>query len=410
MSRRSVSYILVPLLVVTLAGCMGPTKTGLEAREKARARVNVINAQIDYKLAKQSFEVGQFEAAVRSIKIAIERSPQEASYLLLQGRIYLETYRLDLAIESFEAALELHAQLADAHYYAGIVYQRWSNDQLAYDQYRSAYELEPSKVQYLLAAAESLVAMREFERARHLTEEKLAYFEHNAALRHLLGQIALLQDEPLEAARHLAQARLLNPDDQILLEELARAQFAAGLYGKCYHSVRQSQLGSKEKRTDLIHIEARCLVFLDRTIEARKLYLELTRLRPTDPHYWVELGMVTWELGDFRRVAESGDRVAALAPERFEGYMLKALAARHEGDLQEAVTLLGRATDLASDTAVPHLLLGKTLQEKGDHQAALAAYAAAVRAEPDSPEARFLFEEVAPVPRLLTVEESSNVR
>ncbi len=411
MSRRSILNILVPLLLVAmLAGCMGPTRVGLEARKSARERINLINAQVSYQQAKQSFEVGQFETALRAIRFAIERVPEEAAYYLLQGRIYLETHRLEGAIASLDTALELHAELADAHYYAGIVYQRWSDDQRAYDYYRSAYELDTSNAQYLLAAAESLVAMRQFEQARRLTEEKLAYFEHNAALRHLLGQIALLQDEPLEAAGHLTQARLLDPDDRMLLEELAWAQFAAELYGKCYYSVRQLQMGSKEKRSDLIHLEARCLVALDRTTEARNLYLQLTRLKSTDPQYWVELGMLAWELGDFKRVARSGERVAVLAPERFEGYMLKALAARHEGDLQKAVTLLGRATELAWDTAVPHLLLGKILEEQGDHKAARAAYDAAVRAEPDSPEARALFEEIAAPPRRLAVEESPDVR
>ena len=391
MSTRSILNVLLSALVGVLVGC-GPTRAGLEARANARERMDLANAQISYDQAHQAFEVGQLDKALRQINIALARYPQSAPYRVLRGRIYLETHRLERALEAFEAALEVDPDFAEAHYFAGICFERWSEDEKAHDRYRSAYELESSNAQYLLAAAEALIGMGDEEAAKQLVEPKLAYFEHNAALRQLLGQIALLQDEPALAVQLYSETRLLNPEDSALLEELAWAQYEAGMYGKCYDSVKQLQGRLTEKRTDLIRLEARCLAFIDRTIEARNLYLELTRLNATDSQCWIELGMLAWELGDDHRVAQCGARALALAPERYEGYMLRAISERQRGDLEAVVSLFEEAAQRASNSAVPHLMLGQALEEIGDREAAFAAYAAGLRAQPDNPEALALVE------------------
>ena len=105
-------------------------------------------------------------------------------------------------------------QCAEAHYFAGIVFQRWSDDEQAYEHYMQAFEQESDNVQYLLASAESLVALGEFGAARELVEPKLSYFEYNSALQHLLGQIALLEGDVQEAATRYAEARMLDPENE----------------------------------------------------------------------------------------------------------------------------------------------------------------------------------------------------
>jgi tetratricopeptide (TPR) repeat protein len=386
-----------------LAGCGGPTKAGIEARENARQRLDLVNADLGYDQANQAFEAGQFDKALREINTALQLYPASPKFHVLQGRIYLETHRLEKAIESFDAALERDSSYAEPHYYSGIVYQRWSDDEKSFEHYMTAYELESSSVAYLLAAGESLVALGRFDQARRLIKERLAYFEHNAALRYLLGQIALLQGDPQTAAKLYAEAWRFDPDDQMLLEELANAQLAAGLYGECLKSVKQLQGMSRERRPDLMHFEARCLTFMERLEEARNLYLELTRFRPTDPEVWIDLGTVAWELGDFHRLALCGARITALAPERYEGYMFKGINERHHDNLPEAITLLRQATTRTEETALPHLVLGRALEKTGDRQGALDAYAAAVRAEPDNVDARALFSQLTQDPQLATV-------
>jgi tetratricopeptide (TPR) repeat protein len=384
--------MIVTLLAGTiLAGCGTPTKAGIEARKTARTRIDRVNAELAFEQAEQAFEAGQFEKAAKEVRTAIHMHPEWAPYRLLEGRIHMETHRLEKALESYTAALQLKPDYADAHYYSGIIYQRWSDDAKAYEAYMAAFEMDPASVQYLLAGAESMVALGQYNAARQLVESKLTYFEHNSALRHLLGQIAMLQDDPETAADLLTDARRLNPEEEAILEELVQAQYAAGRFGDCYLSVGELQLLNGEKRWDLVLLEARCLALMDRLVESRNLYLELSKQRSTDADVWVELGAVAWDLGDFHRMALSGARVTALAPDRFEGYLLKGINERHHGNLQEAAMLLRLAAEHGEGSALPHLVLGRVLEETGDNEAALDAYAEAVRVQPDSVEAQALF-------------------
>ena len=101
---------------------------------------------------------------------------------------------------------------------------------------------------------------------------------------------------------------------------------------------------------------------------------------------------MAWDLGDYPRMALCGARVTALAPERFEGYLLKGVNERHHGNLEEAETLLRQAADRAGDSSLPHLVLGRVLEQLGDDQAALNAYETALAVEPQSADALALFE------------------
>ena len=84
---------------------------------------------------------------------------------------------------------------------------------------------------------------------------------------------------------------------------------------------------------------------MERNAEARNIYLRLSQLRPNDVDIWIEFGTIAWELGDFRRVAECSSRITALGPDRFEGYMLRAINERHKGNMPEAIQHVPRGFD-----------------------------------------------------------------
>jgi protein O-GlcNAc transferase len=378
------------LCVFVLAGCNGPTKEGIKARSEANARMSLMSAQIHFGQARQSFETGQFDKATREIEQAIKTYSESAEYFVLQGRIALETHKLEQALDSFETALDLDAKLAEPHYYSGVVYQRWSNDQQAYESYAKAFEIAPTKVEYLLAAAESVIALGEFEQAKQLIESKLSYFENNASLRQLQGQIALLQGDAKKAAALYGEARLLNPDDDALLEELMWAQYAAEQYGACHESAKQLTSKLKSPRADLIHLQARCMTMMNRGPEARELYIELSKLRPADADVWSELGTLCWDLGDYRRVAQCSVQLTSLSPERYEGYLLRGVNEKQKGNVAEAIEMFRLSSERAPEVALPHMLLGQALEQTGAIEQAKLAYAGAVKAQPSSTEAEAL--------------------
>jgi len=360
-----------------------------QVRDEAKGRMNAVNAQLLADQAKQAFEGGQFEKALKNIDDAISRSPEIASFHVQRGRILLEMHRLEASLQSFEQARELNPNNPDAAYFAGIIFQRWQDNETSYERYRTAMELDVDRVQYVLATIEALVAMNHFDQAKQLITEKKQRFPHNAAMEQLLGRIAMMEKEPAVAARYFAEARLMNPDDNSLLEELMHAQFSAGQYAKCLESAKQLQGRTADTaRSDLLRVEARCLTHLDRGPEARHLYLQLAQIYPADASVWTEFGLLSLDLGDYRRVSQCSARITALAPERYEGYMLGAMHEFAQGDLNVALSLIEQAAERAPNIALPHLILGRFLEKSGDVNGAYEAYASALRAEPGNTDAQ----------------------
>ena len=112
------------------------------------------------------------KAAIETIDAAIERFEANAEYHLLRGRILLEQHKLDAANKALIRSIELDPTNAEPHYFIGILYQRWSDDASALASYKKAMECNETHPQFLLAAAESYVALGQMEEAIALFKEE----------------------------------------------------------------------------------------------------------------------------------------------------------------------------------------------------------------------------------------------
>jgi tetratricopeptide (TPR) repeat protein len=339
---------LLASLSFSLVGCNGPTKAGKEARSAANERAQKATSVIVYDQARQSFESGQFDKALKEINEAIYRTPNDPRYWALRGRILLETGRLELALADFTKSTEVEPKFAEGWYCQGIVHERWSADDKAIAAYSKAAETDPTKVAYLLAAAEVLVANRQYPEARAMLEPRLSYFENSAPMHQLLGQIAMLENEPALAATHYNRAMLIDPKQPMVLDNLVRAQFAAGQWNECLQNVRRLQREAVGGRTpERMRMEGRCLAMMGRTSDARVVFSELTRESPDDPQVWVDLAAVAWDLGEYGRVATAASRLLRMAPDRYEGYVFQGLIEEKKGNTDAASEWFRKALDAA---------------------------------------------------------------
>ena len=224
-----------------LCGCTGPTKKGKEARERAQKNFNLVRSRIDFDQAMQAFTRGEMLEAQRHLEAAMEKSPREADYFVLLGRICLETAQIEPAIIAFEKATEFDAELPDPRYYLGIINERLERPDRAAMRYLEAYERDRETPQYLTAAAEVLVGEGRLAEAEEILTRDLDRHQNNAAIHHLGGKVALLRGQWTEAVNCLQRAVLLDEEDRWMVEDLARAQLAAGHHSDCLASIRQLQ-------------------------------------------------------------------------------------------------------------------------------------------------------------------------
>ncbi|MBL9120654.1 MAG: tetratricopeptide repeat protein [Phycisphaerae bacterium] len=353
------TFASIATAAVLLTGCGGPTKAGQEARAAAQDRMHRATSVIVFDQARQSFECGQFDKAMKEVDEAIYRTPNDARYWVLRGRISLERGRLEQALNDFGRAIEVKADCADAYYFQGIVHERWSQSEKSVAAYRKAAESDPTKVSYVLAAAEVLVTMERYDEAQQELEPKLAYFENNAPMHQLLGQVAMLREEPTIAAQHFNRALLIDPTLPMVLDNLSRAQYESEQWSACLDTVRRMQRELPGGRTmELMRTEGRCLAMLGRTSDARIVFSEITRDHAEDAEGWIDLAAVAWELDDLSRVQTCGQRLLRVAPHRYEGYVFLGLVEERNGNEPLAREWFQKASKVAQESGQePELLM-----------------------------------------------------
>ena len=215
-------------------GCGGPTKAGLEARAKAHERMDSVNADLAAQQAKQQFEVGQLDRAIETINAAIARYSANGHYHLLRGRILLEQHRLDAAFHALTEATVHTPDLAEPHYFLGVIHQRWGEDDKALESYKQAMNNDATHPQFLLATAETHVALQQHDEAIEMLTSANKEFQHHPSVASLMGHIHVVKGDYKTATIWFEDSYLLGNDNLETAKSLANAQFQAGNYATAW--------------------------------------------------------------------------------------------------------------------------------------------------------------------------------
>ena len=391
----------VTIGIALVGGCAGShgayTTEGLNV---ARDRMAVIKSGTQWDMARQEFLTGDLNKALKSVDESIAINESVPKSHTLRGQILMELGQLEQASKALTRALAIDPSFTEAHYYLGVLYERFGELDSALDKYQAAAALAPSNAQYTLASAEVLLDMGRLAAAKTLLNQKKSDFEHNAGIRQTLAHIASMEHDAPLAAKLFGEARMLDPDDESIMEDLAVAQVEAEQYVEAEYTLHLLLKKPAQKdRRDLKQLEARCLVALDRPVEARSILLGLTSddAGLSDVDAWVELGQVAYMLGDMQRVRIAAGRVRTLDPTRYEGPLLRALWERAKGNLEGALTSASKAQTLVqgADNG-PAVVRGLILHQMGRQQDAKESALDALSINPNDEGAKKLLALVSP--------------
>lgn len=383
-------------LVALVTGCAGNGGYTSAHKSLAQQKMSVMKAATEWDMARQAFLAGDLEKAITKVDASMAFNDQVPKSHVLKGRILLEQGDIGASIESLQTAAAIDPEFVDAHYYLGVVNERLGELEQAQTHYRTASELDGYNPDYAVAAAEMLVDLGRLSEAKAYLDAGPS-FEHHPGVRQTLGHIALMEHNPLEAVALFEQARLLAPSDDVVLEDLIRAQFATDNFREAEMNLAMLlDEEEHESRRDLKHMRAQCLLALDRPVEARKTYYELTKDQAgqADVEAWIGLGNVSYVLSDSRSLRRSASRVVALSPDRHEGYSLTALWFRSNGDNQSALESARDAISAAPKDASLIAFEGMLLMEMGELAQARESLASASELDPGNPTFNQLLDDV----------------
>jgi len=355
---------------------------------KAEAAHNTMKSATSWDMAGQRFRAGELDKALELVDQSIALNENVAKSHILRGRILMEQAAFDEAFVSFDRAKEIEPTNHEAYYFAGLCFERITKKQDALNNYVKANELDPSSAQYVVAAAEMMIDLGRVQEAIQFIDRQGEKFDHNAGVRQTLGHISMLQGEFEQAVEYFNEARVLAPEDTQVMEDLTRAQIATGRFAEAEYNLSQLQnVSGNQDRRDIKHMRSRCLIELDRLVEARQILINLTESEggSRDAQAWTQLGHVAYKLKDGHRVKQSAARAIAIAPTKPEGYMLRALWQRQEGQLNEALKTLEQAVSFAgADDPSPLIMHGVVAQELGKPGVAKTSFARAQAIDPSN--------------------------
>ncbi|MFI4870717.1 MAG: tetratricopeptide repeat protein [Phycisphaerales bacterium JB061] len=391
----SASAVLGLALISGTIGCSGHGKSTSEGLTLAHERMAQIKSATQWEMANESYMAGDLERALESVNNSLTLNPSVAKSHVLRGKILFEMGRLEEARDSLLRAEIIKPDTIDAVYFLGIVHERLAQKEEALTYYQKAADLDPAEAMYAVATAEILIDLGRPDEAEAYLSERSNVFGHNAGVQQTLGHLAMIQGDDTEAESRFRTAWTLSPEEPAILEDLINAQMSLGRFAEAEHNITQLlQHKEYEDRRDIHRLRSRCLLELDRTMEAREELLKLTEAKEgqTDLSAWLDLGVVSYSINDMPRLRQAAQRIIELAPERAEGHLYRALWQRKHGDNAGALTTLQKGFKTASMPVEAYLLRGMIEQELGMNDAAQRSYAAATELDPSNTKAKAMLD------------------
>lgn len=389
----SVRLLAVLLGVLVVAGCSSQNKPG--AKDQARQHWNAARAQVLCRLAKQQYETGNLDDCGKSLDQAAAMDPKNPQIHILKGKLMIERGQLEAAESELRAAKALDEKNAEAEYLLGVVYQRWERPQAALEAYERACEKQPNELPYVLARAETLVAMDRSSDALAMLQERVVYFENSAAIRDAVGQLLVQQGRYAEAVPVLRQASILATDELQIREHLAMALVYAKQHREAMPVLEKLLKDEKyARRADVLTALGECQLLTGRYREARESFESAAQVDSGSVSIWLGLCKAALRLGDTPRANLSVRKAMSLEPNSSEVQLMLGYVRLSESKQGEALAAFRKASALDAKDHVSLCMIGYVLEKQGKHDEAMDYYARALKLKPNNELAATLMAQV----------------
>lgn len=403
-ARLEVRSLLRSVVVAVVGFCTLATDSGCQLpshktqKLEAEQDWNRVRAEFKLGLANQQLEHGRVSEAVATLQEAVALDLRSPTYHRILARCYLEQGALTAARDATELAKQLGDTSAELAYTQGMIAERGSRDEEALRYYLEAAELEPTNMDYLLAAAEYLVTVGRADEAKAFLDEQLRRLQGDGQLLLLRARICVLLGDPEQAAADFEAAEDLLADAPWAAEEFGLVLVRLGRYAEALAVLRplveaegrlsEEEPGALPASAAVVRALATCQNRVGKPAKAKLLLEEHLRQSPDDGRAWWLLAESLMRLGDWDGVQHCIQQGEQTAPGTPHWRLLRACLAFHGGDMAAATTLLESVLSERPDNVLAHCLLGQVHEQRDELERARDHYETALRIDPDVPWAR----------------------
>ena len=204
--------------LLPLGGCQTPTHA--RAKVQAEQRWSQVRGQVKLQLARQQFERGLFDDAIKTLQEATTLDPTSADSYALLAKANLELGKSTTADQVLGAAQKLGLVSAELHYLQGVVLEQRNELEAALTHYTHACSLDETKAAYVLARIETLVALNRVKEALALADAKANRFDDDGSIALLAARITALASDPRQALERFQNPSIRSAGSRVATEEL----------------------------------------------------------------------------------------------------------------------------------------------------------------------------------------------
>jgi len=363
---------------------------------------------------------GDLDAAETQLWEIVLREPQNTPAITLLGVIRGRQKRFLEAEALFKRVLRIMPDYAPAYRNLGELYVLLGRRDEAESAYLKAHELDPRDVKTSLALGTVYGETDKFERSVEILNSIPAEVRPSAALPVLASDYLALRQPDKVAA--LAPLVLLGaPSDPSLIPRFARVLVENGFVDDARELLKSAP--EKQKLTaEYLLVLARVQERQGDLTQAERTLNRVAKLNPKSFEAWFQSARLASQAKDYKKEASLLNKALETQPDHIEGLRHLVLARMRSGDAAKAVTaarhlyalqpqdpdtlyLLGAALanhlewhdarpimeKLVSvrDDATAHVMLGMTLLNDGDMEAASQQIERALEQNPNEIEAHY---------------------
>lgn len=219
MNRPNPLLTVLALTLACAAGCHAPNHAA--QRAQTTEKWNEVRADFKLQLARELFDDGLLEETQRECRDILRIEPKNAPALELLAEVQVELGKSASAIKTIQTARASGADSPMFDYLTGVVHEQRGHAREAAEAYLRAVKRDPSRFEFLSAAAEALVALDKPQWALELLRENEHACDRAADLARLEAHLLARSGDRQEAAR--AFDRASSGSGAVTVTALARA-------------------------------------------------------------------------------------------------------------------------------------------------------------------------------------------
>jgi Tfp pilus assembly protein PilF len=382
--------IVAPLMAAAalLAGCAEQSnkfggKPRQEVNGESRQDWGTMRAGIKLQLARQQYDHGSPEQAVGLIEESLGWNPDSGDAYHLLAQCYLELGKVSAAHRAVERAAELGAASPELSSLRGTIAERKGQFAEAHHHYAGARALDDTRVEYLVAEAECLVALNRPDEASALLIEHLIDYDNDPSINALLGEIALRMGDEKSAARWFRSVVISGHHDPVVTEQYALLAVRAGDYASALATLQPliSQYGDALPAS-VARAAAKCQIALGQVESAKKTMRVALQNNALDLETWLLLAKAGIMSGDQTTTRLGAAKARRIAPHDPRTLLIDAYALIQDDKMSDAQRALTELLAQDENDVLTHCLLGMVAERENDLPAAQQHYRRALQIDP----------------------------